>query len=188
MCCPSLQKVLSAELGSDWRSRFIDFSPTPMASASIGQVHAATIEDPASSTPIPVAVKVQFPGVSSSISSDLANLSLLLRSSALLPRGLFLENTLRVMRGELEDECNYVREAECARRFGTVLGTGTPGQPGHVEGGFRVPKIFDNLSSDKVLTMEMMSGKPLSRLFNLDQDLKDSVRPSRLVLVGSLAV
>jgi aarF domain-containing kinase len=166
---------MSSELGAEWRSRFTDFSSVPMASASIGQVHSGSITRNGVVTP--VAVKIQFPGVSTSISSDLSNLALLLRTSALLPKGLFLDNTLRVMRGELEDECDYVREADCARRFGEFLGVGERGEEGNKGGFFRVPRIIDELSTSNVLTMERMEGVPLSRVGGLSQEKRNLVRP-----------
>lgn len=165
---------MSAELGPEWRSRFDSFSAVPIASASIGQVHSGSVTLPSGSS-LPVAVKIQFPGVSTSISSDISNLSLLLRSAFLLPKGLYLENTLKVMRGELEQECDYIREAECARKFGRLLGVGEPGEEGNLGGAFRVPRIVDELSTEKVLTMEMMEGKPLSRVTGLNQTLRNEV-------------
>ena len=153
---------MSTELGSDWSSLFSNFERTPIASASIGQVHRATL----ASTNLPVAIKVQFPGIASSISSDLANISILLRSSAILPKGLYLQNTIAVMRRELEDECDYIREAESGRRFGRLL-----------EGDefFVVPKIVEEATTGKVLTTEWMDGRPFSRMKNMSQETRDKV-------------
>ena len=64
---------MNAELRSDWQSLFSSFERTPIASASIGQVHRAVL----ASNGKTVAIKIQFPGIASSISSDLANLSIL---------------------------------------------------------------------------------------------------------------
>ena len=174
-----MQEILREDLGQDWRERFIDFNPIPVASASIGQVHTGTIPSPTAGAgqTMPVAVKIQFPGVASSIASDLSNLSLLLTSSALLPKGLYLGSTIKAMRGELQDECDYAREADCARRFGRLLGVGERGEEGNLGGPFRVPRIVDELSTGRVLTMERMEGTPLSRVFDLPQEERDKVRP-----------
>jgi aarF domain-containing kinase len=155
---------MTAELGSDWESLFVDFKRTPVASASIGQVHQATLK----STGQRVAVKVQFPGIKDSIASDLNNLSLLLRSAALLPKGLYLENTIKVMRRELEDECDYLKEAEACRRFKSLLKD---------DEYFEVPDVVDEASTGQVLTMEWMNGKPLSRTKNLSQETRNEVSP-----------
>jgi aarF domain-containing kinase len=137
----------------------------PFASASIGQVHKATL----ASTNTPVAVKIQFPGIASSIESDLSNLSILIRSSALLPKGLYLQNTIAVMRRELEDECDYIREGESGRRFHRELAG---------DDFFVVPQVFDEATTGKVLTSEWMSGKPLSRMKNMSQETRDKVCPA----------
>lgn len=156
------------DLGEDWRSHFSSFDDVPFASASIGQVHSATIS-PSHPSPLAgqrVCVKIQFPGVAESISSDLSNLRWLVTASALLPRGLFLDNTIRVMRRELADECDYVREAEMVRRFGELLDDSEV---------FAVPKVVGELCSRRVLTTEMMRGRPLTHAARFSQDKRDQV-------------
>lgn len=155
-----MDKVLRDELGADWQANlFTQFDRTPIASASIGQVHRAILKDGRQ-----VAVKIQFPGVASSIESDLSNLSLLLRTSALLPKGLYLQNTIAVMRRELEDECDYIREAAAGKKFAHLLAGDTF---------FVVPQVIDEATTGKVLTTEWMDGKPLSRVKNLSQETRD---------------
>ncbi len=59
--------MLKSELGEDWRSKFKTFDMKPIAAASIGQVHKATMIDPITQEEREVAVKVQYPGISISI-------------------------------------------------------------------------------------------------------------------------
>ena len=153
---------MSTEFGSEWHSIFSSFDRVPFASASIGQVHRGVL----ASSDTAVAVKVQFPGIASSINSDLANLSLLFRSSALLPKGLYLQNTIAVMRRELEDECDYIREGDAGKRFEGFLRN---------DEFFVVPKVVDAATTGKVLTTEWMSGKPLSRIKGMSQETRDRV-------------
>ncbi|GFZ50176.1 transferring phosphorus-containing groups [Saitozyma sp. JCM 24511] len=157
-----MEKVMSQELGSDWQSLFTEFERTPIASASIGQVHRATLASDGS----PVAVKIQFPGIANSISSDLSYLTPLLRSSAVLPKGLYLQNTIAVMRRELADECDYKREADAGQRFRDFL-----------EGDefFDVPKVFPEATTDKILTTEWIAGKPLSKMTGMSQETRDKI-------------
>ena len=65
-----LEAAMRAELGPEWRARLggAGFEPAPVAAASIGQVHRATLPDGRR-----VAVKVQYPGVADSIHSDIGN-------------------------------------------------------------------------------------------------------------------
>ncbi|KAK5169252.1 hypothetical protein LTR04_005995 [Oleoguttula sp. CCFEE 6159] len=154
-------KVLASNLGPDWRELFSSFDEVPMAAASIGQVHRATL----ASTGQEVAVKVQYPGVASSIDSDLSNISLLLTASRLLPKGLYLDKTIANARTELAWECDYIREAECARRFKDLLAD----EPDI----FTVPAIIPEASSAQVLTAELMTGIGVTKLKNLTQDQRD---------------
>lgn len=153
-------KVISEDLGPSWRDLFQSFEEKPMAAASIGQVHGAVLRDGS-----PVAVKVQYPGVAASISSDLNNLSLLLHATKLLPKGLYLNKTIENARTELAWECDYVREAAAAKRFRELLADDTEA--------FRVPRIFDQASGQQVLTMERMSGIAVTKVKSFNQEQRD---------------
>ncbi|CZT13703.1 probable abc1 protein precursor [Rhynchosporium agropyri] len=153
--------VLTANLGADWRDMFSSFDEKPLAAASIGQVHSAVLK----SSGDRVAVKVQYPGVADSIDSDLSNLSLLLTASRLLPKGLFLDRTIANARTELAWECDYIREAECGRRFESLLAD--------EKDVFRVPKVFSEASGKQVLTMEFMDGMGVTRVQSFTQEQKN---------------
>ncbi|KAI0019647.1 ABC1-domain-containing protein [Xylariomycetidae sp. FL0641] len=144
-------RVLTASLGPEWRELFSEFEETPMAAASIGQVHRATLK----SSGQEVAVKIQFPGVADSINSDLDNLSMLLTASKMLPKGLYLNKTIDNARTELGWECDYEREAECGERYRELLAD----EPDV----FQVPRIYREASGRHVLTMEFMHGVGVTR-------------------------
>jgi aarF domain-containing kinase len=154
-------KVLASNLGQDWRELFSEFEEKPMAAASIGQVHRATLK----SNGEQVAVKVQYPGVADSIDSDLSNLAVLLTASRLLPKGLYLEKTIANARTELAWECDYIREAECGQRFQTLLSD--------EKDIFVVPNIYPEASGKQVLTMEYMNGIGVTKVQNFTQEQKD---------------
>lgn len=154
-------KQLAANLGADWKELFSSFEDVPMAAASIGQVHRATL----ASNGREVAVKIQYPGVRSSIDSDLNNLSLLLTASRLLPPGLFLDKTIANARTELGWECDYEREAKCGTRFAALLEDESAT--------FRVPQVFPEACGPEVLTAELMHGKGVTKIPDLSQDERD---------------
>ncbi|KAF7903855.1 hypothetical protein EAF00_001190 [Botryotinia globosa] len=154
-------KVLIANLGPEWRDLFGEFEEVPLAAASIGQVHRATLK----STGAKVAVKIQYPGVADSIDSDLNNLAILLTASRLLPKGLFLDKTIANARTELGWECDYIREAECGLRFQELLAD--------EEDVFVVPKVFSEASGKQVLTMEYMEGVGVTRVQSFTQEQRD---------------
>ncbi|KAI5365470.1 putative ABC1 atypical kinase-like domain, protein kinase-like domain superfamily [Septoria linicola] len=163
---PSSQrdKVLSRNLGSDWRDKFSSFQDKPFAAASIGQVHRATLKTDEGD--VEVAVKVQYPGVRNSIDSDLNNLSLLLTASQLLPKGLFLDRTIANARTELGWECDYEREAKACIKFRDELlidETDT----------FTVPKIYTEASGPDVLTAEFLHGTGVTKIKDMTQQERD---------------
>ncbi|EWC47764.1 hypothetical protein DRE_02964 [Drechslerella stenobrocha 248] len=152
---PSSQRdaVLTANLGPDWRALFTTFSESPMAAASIGQVHAATL----ASTGEQVVVKIQYPGVATSISSDLNTLSILLKATRLLPKGLYLDKTIANARTELAWECDYKREAAAQTRFASLIASDETAARV-----FAVPRVIPEASGEQVLTMQYMHGESLA--------------------------
>lgn len=154
-------RVLSSSIGDHWRDLFSSFDDIPIAAASIGQVHRATL----ASTGQEVAVKIQYPGVRNSIDSDLNNLSLLLTASRLLPKGLYLDKTIANARVELGWECDYIREAECGKRFAGLVQD--------EKDIFTVPRVIDEASGPEVLTAELMKGTAVTKVKDLTQEERD---------------
>ncbi|KAF7760373.1 hypothetical protein Agabi119p4_11049 [Agaricus bisporus var. burnettii] len=171
-----LNQSLSSELGKDWETKyFSSFDHIPFAAASIGQVHSASLLSHATSTypitntstGIPVAVKVQFPNISNSIDSDLSYVRMLLTASKILPKGMFLERTVEVMRSELADECLYTREASFLKMFGEFL---------KGDNRFKVPWVWEG-STDGVLVMERVEGISVgeAKKMELKQEDRDDI-------------
>ncbi|KAG2468551.1 COQ8A kinase, partial [Polypterus senegalus] len=117
--------------------------------------------------------QMMYPGVAQSINSDVTNLMTVLSMSNALPEGLFPEHLIEVMSRELALECDYEREAECARKFKELL-------KGHPF--FYVPAVIDELSSKHVLTTELVSGFPLDQATDLSQDLRNEICGNILLL------
>ncbi|CEP19485.1 hypothetical protein [Parasitella parasitica] len=157
-----MEKVLTKELGADWQSNFKDFDPIPIAAASIGQVHAATL----AATNEPVVVKIQYPGVAESIDSDLSNLKALVTFSNLLPPGLYLDNTIKVTREELAWECDYIREADNATRFKHLLAD---------DDRYKVPSVAKDMCTKKVLVSERLQGRVLSKAVEESQAIRNDL-------------
>ncbi|NP_001002728.2 atypical kinase COQ8A, mitochondrial [Danio rerio] len=156
-----MTKALSNDLGPNWRDKLEMFEERPFAAASIGQVHLARMKDGRE-----VAMKIQYPGVAQSINSDVNNLMTVLSMSNALPEGLFPEHLIDVMRRELALECDYIREAKCARKFKELL-------KDHPF--FYVPDVISELSSQHVLTTELVPGFPLDQAEALTQELKNEI-------------
>jgi len=145
-----VNEVLSGELGADWDKRFRRFNFTPMAAASIGQVHRAETRDGRH-----LAIKIQFPGVRESIDSDLDNFTFLGRTLGLAPKGLNLEPVLTAARRQLHQEADYVAEADALEAYGALVGD---------DPDFLVPRVHRDLSSTRVLAMDFADGIPVDQL------------------------
>ncbi|KAM6991780.1 atypical kinase COQ8A, mitochondrial-like isoform 1-T1 [Tautogolabrus adspersus] len=163
-----MTKALNSDLGPNWRDKLESFEERPFAAASIGQVHLARMKDGRE-----VAMKIQYPGVAQSINSDVNNLMTVLKMSNALPEGLFPEHLIDVMRRELALECDYIREAQCAKKFRELL-------KDHPF--FYVPEVIEELSSSHVLTTELVPGFPLEQAESLTQDLKNEICQNILML------
>lgn len=166
---PQLQKVLAREWGSDWRRHFSKFEATPIAAASIGQVHRATSRDGTE-----LAIKVQYPGVRESIDADIDNVSLLLRMSGLLPRGLDLGPLLTEAKRQLHEEADYRRESEQMAQFGRLLADASD---------FVVPTPFNELTTDRILAMNFVDGRPVETLASASPDERNRVMRLLMLLV-----
>ena len=146
-------RLLEGELGGTIEERFASFDPDPLASASIAQVHRATLPDGRH-----VAVKVQRPGIESSIRSDLHilySLAHLLAGRIALP-GLYTPvGIVREFEAAMQLELDFLQEARSAHRFRASFSD----SPDVV-----VPEIYEEMSTRRVMVMELLDGVPLSRL------------------------
>ncbi|KAL7695679.1 ABC1 protein [Lotmaria passim] len=174
-----LDRTLAKEFGTaKWRSELFEtFDEIPMAAASIGQVHRATLKPGASGTdptqpPVEVAVKVQYPGVAQSIDSDVANLKMLM-SVGVLPPGMFVNKILQELRSELSMECQYTLEAAKQMRYRKLVADDAA-----LSLFFYVPKVFQDISTDQVLVSEYVRGVPVDQLgkrSDVPQDLRNYI-------------
>lgn len=164
-----LDKVLAREWGRDWRRRFQHFEAAPVAAASIGQVHRATLPDGRR-----LAIKVQYPGVAESIDSDVDNVATLLRVSGLLPRGLDIAPLLDEAKRQLAEEADYTREGEQMRAYAARL----DGDARYV-----VPTLEPELTTRNVLAMSFVEGQAIETLEGASQEARDAAMTALVTLV-----
>lgn len=164
-----LNKVLIAEWGPDWRRRFKHFEARPIAAASIGQVHRATLPDGTL-----LAIKVQYPGVAESIDADVDNVASLLRISNLLPSTLDIAPLLTEAKRQLHEEADYVREAEQMLRYRQLLSG---------EEAFLIPAPYPEYSGKRILAMDFVPGQSIETLQSESQAVRDRTMGGLLDLV-----
>jgi predicted unusual protein kinase regulating ubiquinone biosynthesis (AarF/ABC1/UbiB family) len=137
--------VVLEEFGATPERVFLDWTPVPVAAASVGQVHRAITrrgED--------VAVKVQYPGVADAIEADLANAEGLYRLfSAMAMKGLDTKALVNELRSRMREELDYRIEASNVTEFRA-----------HFEGHpfVSMPALVPEHSGRRVLTTEWVDG------------------------------
>jgi len=153
--------VMQESFGQGWEHHFKRFSFTPMAAASIGQVHAAI-----SQSDRQLALKIQYPGIGESIDSDVDNVAMLLKVSRLVPDGLDLQPLLQEAKRQLHEEADYLLEAGHLRRFAVALEESPE---------FLVPGVDEDLTRENILAMDFLEGEPIESLTTASQTTRDRV-------------
>lgn len=141
-----VHRVLDAQLGTKWRDRFTSFDDTPVASASIGQVHKAVWSDGRE-----VAVKIQYPGADEALRADLKTIQRLVGVFKQLAPGVDIQGIVDELIERTDMELDYRLEAENQRAFAKAY---------RDDPHFRIPAIV--ASAPKVVIAEWMDGIPMS--------------------------
>jgi predicted unusual protein kinase regulating ubiquinone biosynthesis (AarF/ABC1/UbiB family) len=165
-----VHEVLKAQLGRPPEEAYAAFEETPLASASLGQVHKAVTKDGT-----PVAVKVQYPDIARALQADLDNLGTMVGVLATTTRLTQGKAYFSELRESMMDELDYRQEAARAHQF-ALAASGVPD--------IRVPRVFEELTSEKVLTLELFHGPTLKDLLHHSAQLtnEERFRVSRLLI------
>ena len=151
--------VIVDELGDAPERVFAKWDAWPFAAASIGQVHRAITRDGRA-----VAVKVQYPGIARSITSDLRNVALLRRVVSAAFPGMDTHAFIEELGERLREEVDYLLEADNQELFAQYY-------EGHPV--IHVPHVVRELSTARVLTTELVSGERFEEVLQWDQHERD---------------
>jgi len=158
------REVIESELGKPIGDLFVEFDDSPIASASIGQVHRAIIVDPETRGQRAVAVKVQYPGVAEAIASDLKNADLLGAIISFGFKAFEPDEMVAEIKERLTEELDYTREARNQQEFADFYA-------GHPF--VNVPNVVTHLSSPRVLTTDLVTGSTWAELMTQPQEVRD---------------
>jgi len=156
--------VIEAELGRPPEQVFVDWDPDPIAAASIGQVHRAIAVHPDTGQQVPVAVKVQYPGVDEAITADLKNAGML---GTLLKQGfggLEPDDMVEEIKERLVEELDYRLEARNQQVFADYY---------RDHPYIHVPDVIAGLSTGRVLTSQLVNGHTWDELLSWEQAERD---------------
>ena len=166
----TVRQVLTEQLGKPPEEAYASIEEIPLASASLGQVHRARTH-----SGVEVAVKIQYPDIASALKSDLDNLGAMvtvMASSARLSKG---KEYYAEVRETMMEELDYRLEAHRAQTFARLAAP-------IVE--VTVPKVFEELTTEKVLTLELLHGRTYKEFLNHleTESNEERFRASRLLM------
>jgi len=163
---------LHEAFGPDLNRHFSFIDPTPLASASLAQVHRAR-----TSAGREVVLKVQYPGVDAAVAADLKQLRIALKLARVLPvKNEILDALFREIAQSLEAELDYRFEAEAITRF-RGYHADTPE--------IVIPEVLTDLSNTRVLTLSFEPGDGLGQLdARYDQGLRNQIAATLFQALG----
>ncbi|MCH9661200.1 MAG: AarF/ABC1/UbiB kinase family protein [Bacteroidetes bacterium] len=154
LSAPLVRKTFARYFGMTPEDLFDTFDAHSVAAASIGQVHRASKND------VQFAVKIQYPGVADSISSDLALVKPVAMKMFNL-KGKDSEKFFQEIEGKLLEETDYVLEVAQSKMITEACS--------HIPN-LAFPRYYETLSTDRIITMDWMEGEHLSEFTAHNKD------------------
>jgi len=142
-----VKRRMQAELGPDWQQKFSEFEHHPAAAASLGQVHRARALDGSA-----LACKLQYADMQSAVEADLSQLQLLFSIRKRFDPALDTTEITVEIAARLREELDYIREAKHVNLYSAMLAG---------EHAIRVPKVWPELSTGRLLTLDWMDGSKM---------------------------
>ena len=164
----TIKHTIQTELGQRAEDLFASFDESPLAAASLAQVHRATLADGRD-----VVVKVQYPEVAKLVKLDVRNLRTLVRIVAWREPDFDFRAIVNELGNQIPLELDFEREAEMTRRVKANLAR-LPG--------VELPNVVEGLVSRKVLVTEYIPGARL-----LDRELRAEYAPDSAALAQRIA-
>ncbi len=158
---PFVRRRMKTELGANWESKFKSFEREAAAAASLGQVHRATSLDGEK-----LACKLQYPDMSSAIDADLNQLKIIFSIYEKYDKAIKTGEIHTELAQRLREELDYKLEAKHAKLYSHMLRN---------EKHVHVPKIIDDLSTDRLLTSSWMEGTRIMDFIDKDTETRNTL-------------
>ncbi len=143
-----IRAEIEASLGKPLEQLFLSVDPQPLGTASLAQAHAGRLLDGRA-----VVIKVLHRGIAQHVSTDLMALKTALIAGRVLQRDRDeLDTIFDELKERLEEELDYLKEAENIRAFSQVWSN-------HPD--IQIPTVHPELSSERILTMDRLNGLPI---------------------------
>ncbi|HUO05461.1 MAG TPA: AarF/UbiB family protein [Candidatus Binataceae bacterium] len=165
---PMIREQIERELRRPLEQAYSEFDPTPIASASLAQVHRARLRDGR-----PCAVKVQYPGIDGIVRADLRNLMAVLKIVGLIEKDFDFQVLMREALKYIPMELDFEHEAHNSETMRRNF-AGTPG--------VLIPEVYRELTTRRVLTMELVDGIKVSDIQALERAGIDKHKVAQLLI------
>ena len=158
-----VKRRMRAELGHDWQSHFASFEKEAISAASLGQVHQAVSHEGQK-----LAIKLQYPDMTSAIDADLKQLKLAFSVYERFDSAISTNDIYNELSERLREELDYEREAQNMRLYQHMLKD---------EAAVNLPSPVDSLSTKRLLTMSWIEGQKLMAFLetNPSQDMRNQI-------------
>jgi predicted unusual protein kinase regulating ubiquinone biosynthesis (AarF/ABC1/UbiB family) len=161
-----VKRRMAAELGVDWQRKFASFEHHPAAAASLGQVHRALAQASSQFGGTELACKLQYPDMQSAVEADLKQLQLIFAIHRRMDPVIDTTEIAKEIGARLREELDYRREAKHVMLYRSML-----------EGNdqIRVPRVWSELSTGRLLTLDWLDGRRLLEHKNDDLETRNRI-------------
>ncbi|HEY6012028.1 MAG TPA: AarF/ABC1/UbiB kinase family protein [Nitrospirota bacterium] len=161
-----IMKRVIAEIGPP-DEIFASFDETPIASASLGQVHAARLKKGDR-----IAVKVQYPGIEEVIAADVRTLGFIIKLLKIFYRRINLDVIYSEFARIIREELDYIQEGRNAEAFARNFADNPK---------ILIPAVYWEYTTSKVLTLEFLEGTKITDFASIDAQGIDRKEAARIL-------
>ena len=156
-----VRRRMRSELGENWMKNFESFEQEPFAAASLGQVHKAKINQKEI-----VACKLQYPDMESIVEADIVQLKMIFSIYKQIDPSINTSNIIKEISNRVREELDYKREQKNLRLYRNIFSQNK---------NVNVPKVFDNISTSRLISMEWLNGDKLLSFKNSNKEVRKKI-------------
>jgi len=156
-----VKRRMKAELGENWEDQFLSFDREASFAASLGQVHKATMPNKEN-----VACKLQYPDMASAVEADLGQLKIIFKIYYSYNKSIQIKEIYKEIEARLKEELDYRLEYKHLKVFNFI----------HQKNEYiKIPKVYEKISTNRLLVMQYLEGKKLIEYKNAPQKLRNDL-------------
>ena len=156
-----VKRRMKAELGENWQDIFLSFNKEASFAASLGQDHKASLPNKAN-----VACKLQYPDMAAAVEADLGQLKIIFKIYSSYNKSIQIREIYKEIEARLKEELDYKLEHKHLKVFNVI----------HQKNEYiKIPKVYEKISTNRLLVMQYLEGKKLIEYKNAPQKLRNEL-------------